>query len=517
MADKRKKKGTPEEKKALFFDISREREAELHEMSAKYDAEIQAEAEAYMKEHPFTDEEREIMAQGNTPHTFAMLDALEALRREFSNIQKNLSAIAQFNEEHPEVLDNFLSMRDAEWNLMPFIGLAISDEAKHNPSLLDAEPLAILREGIDDEGRPTESQYKAVIEKAIALQHAFFESDTNIADLATITQALDPDITPETEKKLRELIARIAPQWEEREAAQIIKARIKSRPHVDYPVDKLSSKAWSFFPAALKKHDGQYQYLRVNTSKKGTDAGAIIQFSAKENGITLSRDLSAAHEWLHNVFANLCLEGNEVFSLTHLYSEMGNKDRPNKQDLERLLQKLEEMRHIDITIDNAQEVEDAKYNYPHFTYRGSLLPFEIITAEINGQVVEGAIHPLRTPPMMQFAKERKQISEVPKDVLRFDLPKTEANLSLAGYLIKTICRMKNDTSDTNHKLKLDTIYENCNMNTRAKRNQRMNAPKKIARLLNYWQSIGWIKGYHFDNEFIVFDIDTSKKIGGKRG
>ena len=77
--------------------------------------------------------------------------------------------------------------------------------------------------------------------------------------------------------------------------------------------------------------------------------------------------------------------------------------------------------------------------------------------------------------------------------------------------------MKNDTSDTNHKLKLDTIYENCNMNTRAKRNQRMNAPKKIARLLNYWQSIGWITGYHFDNEFIVFDIDTSKKIGGKKG
>lgn len=519
MADKKKRNGKkkPEVKKALFYDMSLEEQEALREAAKEFDAwqeteEAKRQLQAFEAMTP-TEEEIEIMRKGNSPRTFAMIDAMHALGNAISNVQSQLEAIAQFNREHPEVLENFLSMRDAEWNILPFMGLAISDEAKTDPSLLEIAPLDILRQGIDDEGRPTESKYKAVIEKAIALQHAFFESETDLADLATITQALDPDITPETEEKIRELIARIAPQWEGRENAQIIKALIKSDPAANWPVDKLSTAAWSFFPAALRKHDGQYQFLKVDTSKKGSNTDAIILFSAKENGITLSRDLSATHEWVHNIVGNLSIEGNNVFSLTHLYREMGKKDNPNADDLKDLLKLLTEMRHIDITVDNAQEHGIYK-NYPQFKYEGSLLPFEIITAEINGALVEGAIHLLREPPLMQFARERKQLASFPKEVLKFPLSKTEANISLARYLIRYICRIKNPHTESNHRLSFDTIFEHCGMNTRAKRNQRATAPKKIAQILNYWQEIGWINGYTYDNDCIVFDIDTAKKIPG---
>ena len=132
-------------------------------------------------------------------------------------------------------------------------------------------------------------------------------------------------------------------------------------------------------------------------------------------------------------------------------------------------------------------------------YDASLLPFERISAYINGQLTESAIHLFREPPLVSFARERNQITTISRQLLESPINKTDANLLLEDYLIERIGRMKNTKSNAPLKMLFKTIYEKCAITT-AKQKQR--APEKIRRYLDHYKKCGWIKGYKEDTDGI---------------
>ena len=166
-------------------------------------------------------------------------------------------------------------------------------------------------------------------------------------------------------------------------------------------------------------------------------------------------------------------------------------------DIRKINNSISKMAGARIYIDNVQEV-NANYKYDHFRYDGALLPMERIQAVVNGQVADAAIHIFREPPMMTFARERKQITTFSARLLDSPLSKTNSNIELEDYLIEEIARIKN--GKRSNKLLFKTIYEHANITTTK---QKQRAPGKIRQLLEHYKAHGFIKAYDEKKDGVI--------------
>ena len=186
---------------------------------------------------------------------------------------------------------------------------------------------------------------------------------------------------------------------------------------------------------------------------------------------------------------------------------MGNRGNPNTEDLQKINDSLTKMGAARVYLDNAQEVQVNK-KYARFKYDASLLPFERISAYINGQLVESAIHLFREPPLITFARERGQITGLTRQLLESPISKTDANLQLEDYLLERIGHMKSPKSKAPRKMLFSTIYERCGITTKK---QRQRAPEKIRRYLDHYNKCGWIAGYTMDKDGVTIQIPPTKE------
>ena len=149
------------------------------------------------------------------------------------------------------------------------------------------------------------------------------------------------------------------------------------------------------------------------------------------------------------------------------------------------------------------ESEAAQYDYPKFVYDASLLPMERVTAYStdNGQIIDAAIHLFREPPLMTFARERKQCTTIRLKLLNSPLNKTAANMELEDYLIEQIARIKKGSRS--NKMLYKTIYENTNI---TEKKQRQRAPAKIEKLLAHYKACEYIKGFRTTKDGITINV-----------
>ena len=82
------------------------------------------------------------------------------------------------------------------------------------------------------------------------------------------------------------------------------------------------------------------------------------------------------------------------------------------------------------------DLKQKKYKYNHFRYDAALLPLERMQAIVNGQTVDSAFHLFREPPLITFAKERKQVTTIERKVLQTPISKTNQNLLIEDYLLE---------------------------------------------------------------------------------
>lgn len=269
-----------------------------------------------------------------------------------------------------------------------------------------------------------------------------------------------------------------------------VRANIKHTDKALYPVDKVNGHIWRL----LEKAENGQIAIDFATEKRGSAKEATVTYAidfSELDGITLTKELTAYDKRVYVSAAALFNSGNDVISATQIYANMGYKGRAGDVDLDKIDESLTKMSGARILLDNSIE-HDTYKKYPLFKYDGSLLPMERVRAYINGKLTESAIHLFREPPMITFARDRKQVTTIPILLLESPVSKTDKNLKIDDYLIERIARMQ-DGNKVPRKILYKTLFDNCDI---SKSRDKERAKKTISKYLTHYRdAAGWIKGF----------------------
>lgn len=266
--------------------------------------------------------------------------------------------------------------------------------------------------------------------------------------------------------------------------------RVNSNPatSLDFPLDKINANIWSLLETI--EPTGQ---IAIATEKRGSAKEATILYSINfdeiDQEVSISKKLTPFDKRCYIAVAALFNNGNPIISAGQIYTAMGNKGRPNAKDLQKINSSITKMGAARVYINNEQEIT-VNRRYNRFVYDAPLLPFERISAYINNLLCESAIHLFREPPLITFAKDRKQVTTISRELLESPISKTDANLRIDDYLIERIAHIKNGR--VRNKLLYATIFQRCGI---TEKKQRQRAPEKIRRYLEHYAKCGFIKGF----------------------
>lgn len=261
-------------------------------------------------------------------------------------------------------------------------------------------------------------------------------------------------------------------------------AKIES---LDYPLDKVNRTVWGLLETDTRGQIG------IGTEAIGSSKQITILYSINFEdlppGVSITRKLEAYDKRVYIAAAALFNAGKEIVTYTEIYNAMGYTGRPGAADLEKMDKAISKMGAARIFLDNAQEIA-AKYKYDKVKYDGPLLPFERVRAIANGTITESAVRLFREPPLVTFARNRKQITTIPRKLLQSPLNKTDQNMRLEDYLIEEITGVRGKRR--NNKFLFETVYAATGINTKK---QKQRAPEKIQKLLTHYQSCGFIERF----------------------
>ena len=298
-----------------------------------------------------------------------------------------------------------------------------------------------------------------------------------------------------------EVLEAIKKATEKRQRADAPKAIAKKADIVEYPIDKVNSAIWNI----LKDTTGRQTKLtpikaEKDGSKKQLNIYYSIDFEELENsGIKITKRLLPFDKRVYIAVAALYNAGNNIISLTQIYYAMGNTGKPAKYQLEKINDSITKMRKASVFLDTLEESQ--AYNYPRFKYEDYLLPVARTTAIVNGQLAEAAIQLKGEPPLVTFAKQRKQITTITVRLLQSPISKTDANLLIDDYLIERIARAKSGKQP--RKILYETLYEKTDIKTYK---QKERAPDKIKTYLEHYKACGLITGYRMLKDGIEVDF-----------
>ena len=275
----------------------------------------------------------------------------------------------------------------------------------------------------------------------------------------------------------------------------------------DFPVDKVNSEIWKILEYTPEGQIGIADgtgIVHIATEKKGSKWQVSvlysINFDALGDNVSITRKLTPFDKRVYLAVSALYNAGNRIISFSQIYRTMGNTHSPNAHDIEKIADSIAKMAAARIYIDNKEEVR-AKYRYDKFTYEASLLPMERLEGVINGKAVEAAIHLFREPPLVSFARGRKQITTIERQLLETPVNKTDQNLLLEDYLIERIAHAK--TGRQPAKILYDTLYAEARITTKK---QRQRAGDKLGAILGHYVKCGFIKGYTDEGDGIRIDL-----------
>ena len=280
---------------------------------------------------------------------------------------------------------------------------------------------------------------------------------------------------------------------------------------LEMPLDKVNLRIWNFPISPREPLTFAMESEADKRKGRELDAAYSIDFSAlEENGnVKITKKLTPYDKRVYTAIGAIYNAGNTVTSLTQIYYAMGNTSRPSKALLENIYNSIVKMLKAYITLDNEDEAK--VYNYPHFTYEGSLLPIEMLSnVDIKGKITESAINIFREPPVLSYAKGRNQVTTVPVKLLQSPINKTEASLMLEDYLIYRIAKAK-PGKDKKPKLsniiKLETLYEEMEITDRRAKPRLLD---KVVRYLDYYKEVKYIVDYKITKEEIILKFKESE-------
>jgi len=286
--------------------------------------------------------------------------------------------------------------------------------------------------------------------------------------------------------------------------------RIKGTDKIEYPVDKPNNNFWDNAWRTLTENPNGQLTFSFDMAKKGSKEELplylSINFDALQD-IRITKKLTPFDKRVYIAVSALFNAGNDVITLSQIYRHMGYKGRPGAKDLKRIHECIVKMMGAQISVDNELEANTYK-KYGHFTYRGVLLPVEIGELyDVQGALTDAAIHILREPPLMTFARQRDQLTTVSLKLLQSPVNKTDANLAIDDYLIVQIKRAQKGKQHGRHRMLFKTIYKNTGIpekpKTNTEKSARQRAPGKIKKFLTHYQDEGTINNYTVEKDGIT--------------
>lgn len=204
---------------------------------------------------------------------------------------------------------------------------------------------------------------------------------------------------------------------------------------------------------------------------------------------------TARHEWEINP------ESNEPCTITfsQLFKAIGGKGRPNKAQIERMLNSIRKMNFTFLTMDNLEE--SVKYKYERYLFKAEQLLRASIAPVLDdsGDMVDG-IYIDEKPPLSMYAIGREQYTSFDKELYAFNLSLTDKNITIEDYIIKEISWMKNQnprSAKRRNVILMDSIakYAMIDKQTASgkKAFQRLKTP--VNEILCHLKSIEFIKGF----------------------
>jgi len=276
---------------------------------------------------------------------------------------------------------------------------------------------------------------------------------------------------------------------------------------LDIPLDKVNNGLWPELRQSAP--NGQLSFKADTTQRgnrrKGKEAIIIcsIDFSELEQdeNIKFSHTIGEYDKRVYEACGTLWANGYEIASLTQIWHAMGNVGSPSRDQTEKVSKSLNIMQKTSFSINNLQELTVNK-GYKRYVYDGHLLPFERVSVYINNTLTDAAIHFLREPPLMEFARGREQLTTIPYNLLTAPISKTNTVIALENYLLEEIAHMKNNPKLERIRL-FDTIFGKCGI-AGSKKKQR--AIDQIETLLKHYQKEKHIEGYSITDRGIEIKL-----------
>lgn len=324
--------------------------------------------------------------------------------------------------------------------------------------------------------------------------------ETTIDDLLKYIALDGETITEAGEPIPAEIRAALERAIEAARRANLPKATAKRADIVEYPLDKVNFEIWNL----IKEPTGRQLKLNLDMSKDGSKEKVPAYYSIdfgelEKQGVKVSKKLMPFDKRVYIAISALYNAGNNVITLTQIHYAMGNTSRPADTSLQKIQDSITKMTTARIFFDNVKESE--AYNYNRYQYNGSLLPLEQAVAIVNGKLADAAIHIFREPPIMTFAKQRKQVTTITVKVLQSPISKTDANLMIDDYLIERIAQAKNGRQP--NKILYSKIYDRAQITTPS---QRTRAPEKIKKYLEHYKACGLISAYKMKEDGITVEF-----------
>lgn len=317
--------------------------------------------------------------------------------------------------------------------------------------------------------------------------HKYFEYIYTAVKAAK--QAVSKKLEPIKEKQLRER--------QQTEAIPQVSSIVRTLVKVCVPIDKAyrTLDKWAIGKTTL------IDVASAGDKRKNISVNIIAKIEFTD--IEARRPITPFDRRTLTAVSNLVLNGQDTMTETQIHKLMGGKGKPNAEKKAQIRESVETLIKAWSTLDNREEANYYK-SREHFEIDGWIIPGEILKrVDINGQIAEWAVHVFHLPRLFEFALSRNQYTTIPLEIMQQSaLSNTPENINLKDYIYYRISRMK--STKLSHKIKYDSLYRACNIDTRLKKTRLKN--NKLPALLTELTQLNWIKGYKGDKDGIIIEL-----------
>ena len=261
------------------------------------------------------------------------------------------------------------------------------------------------------------------------------------------------------------------------------------------PIDKINNELTKI--DASKEKEQTFLFDVGKKKKQNATVLLSVDFTELAKNCPEVERLSEFDKTVMNVIGSISYYGYNVTTTGQVAKML--RRTTNAKFNKKIAESLSCMTAIQTSIDNEEAAK--RLGYDRLIYKGSMLPIERVTAIVNGQVVEDAIHIFRMPPLVEYALKCGQVITIPADFYsNTAISNSKYSLPLKNYLLR---RIKQKNADEYDKILLKTIWKECEIED--ERGQRRSV-ETIKTLLEELKDRGELYDYEIKKEYVKLTI-----------